>query len=116
MTESGKPFNRLLAALPEKEYQNLFPKLERVALVYADNIYQPGDVISHIYFPESGIISLLSAVEENSTLEVDIVGIEEMVGLPRFFRRKNIKQSSRRARCGFRIKDVGGGFSRRMQE
>ena len=105
MTETGKPFNRLLAALPEKEYQNLLPNLERVALIYAENIYEPGDVISHVYFPESGIISLLSAVEENSTLEVGIVGNEGMVGLPVFL---GVKTSNNRAVV------QGAGFALRM--
>lgn len=84
ITETARSDNRLLAALPKAEYQRLLPKLEQMPLIYNENIYQPDDIIRHIYFPESGIISLLSAVEANSTLEVGIVGNEGIIGLPVF--------------------------------
>ncbi len=84
MSDNSKPNNKILAALPKKEYQRLLPDLEQVDLIFAKLIYEPGEHISHVYFPESGIISLLSAVGENATLEVGIVGSEGMVGLPAF--------------------------------
>lgn len=105
MSETAKTGNRLLAALPKKEYKNLLPKLERTALIYAENIYEPDDVIRHVYFPESGIISLLSSVEENSTLEVGIIGNEGMVGLPVFL---GVEKSNNRAVV------QGAGFALRM--
>jgi len=74
--------NRLLAALPKKEYQRLLPELEQVPLVFGDILYEPGDTISHVYFPDEGIISLLSMVESRKVLEVGIVGNEGLAGLP----------------------------------
>ena len=53
-----------------------------------------GALIKHVYFPASGIISLLSAVDERSLLEVGIVGKEGMVGLPLFL---GVKHSANRA-------------------
>lgn len=76
--------NRLLAALPKKEYQRLLPNLELVSLAFGDIIYEPGDVITHVHFPNDSIISLLSAVAERSTLEVGIVGNEGMAGISVF--------------------------------
>ena len=76
--------NQLLAALPDKEYGRLFPALEKVNLNYGENIYERGDVISNVYFPNSGIISLLAAIEDSAMLEVGIVGNEGMIGLPVF--------------------------------
>lgn len=84
MSENHKPANRLLAALPRNEYNALAPQLERVPLIYNENIYEPGAVIDHVYFPESGIISLLSRVDEGSSIEVGIVGSEGLAGLPVF--------------------------------
>ena len=81
--------NRLLAALPSKEYQRLDPQLEPFILNYGDNIFAPGALIKHVYFPTSGIVSLLSAVDERSLLEVGIVGREGMVGLPLFLGAKH---------------------------
>lgn len=76
--------NRLLAALPKKDYQRLLPKLELVDLAFGDILYQPGEVITHVHFPNNSIISLLSAVAERSTLEVGIVGNEGMAGISVF--------------------------------
>lgn len=74
--------NRLLASLPKKEYQRLLPDLEPVPLAFGDILYEPGDIISQVYFPDNGIISLLSSVESQKVLEVGIVGNEGVAGLP----------------------------------
>jgi CRP-like cAMP-binding protein len=94
MSKNTKPTNRLLAALPAKEYAHLLPKLEEISLTFTETIYKPGDVIRRVYFPNSGIISLLSAVEERWLLEIGIVGNEGFVGLPVFL---GVKTSNNRA-------------------
>jgi len=94
MSEITKPANRLLAALPAKEYARLLPKLQEISLIFTETIYEPGDIIRHVYFPNSGIVSLLSAVGERSLLEVGIVGNEGFVGLPVFL---GVKTSNNRA-------------------
>jgi CRP-like cAMP-binding protein len=76
--------NRLLAALSKKDYQNLLTGLEPVKLTFGDILFEPGDNIRHVYFPTSGIVSLLSTVGEGEHVEVGIVGNEGMVGLPAF--------------------------------
>jgi len=76
--------NRLLAALPKKEYQRLLPELESITLIFGDIIFEAGDRLRHVYFPDNSIISLLSAVEDRELLEVGIVGNEGMAGLPVF--------------------------------
>ncbi|MGH9930634.1 MAG: Crp/Fnr family transcriptional regulator [Pyrinomonadaceae bacterium] len=77
--------NQLLAALPKKDYQGLQRHLEEVPLVFEDILYQPNALISDVYFPNSGIISLLAGINERATLEVGLVGSEGMVGLSIFF-------------------------------
>ena len=81
-TRAAPVANRLLAALPKKEYQRLLPELEQVPLAFGDILYEPGDTINHVYFPDNGIISLLSKVERQKFLEVGIVGNEGVAGLP----------------------------------
>ena len=88
MSTYQKPNNHLLAALPTKTYKGLFPKLERVDLNFGETVYGPGDVLSHIYFVESGIVSMLAVIDDHSTLEVGMVGVEGMVGLPVFLGKK----------------------------
>ena len=106
MPDTTKPNNRLLAALPKNEYNALFPKLELVPLIYNEAIYKPGDVIRHVYFPESGIISLLSRVDDHSSIEVGIVGSEGMAGLPVFL---GVKTSANVAVV------QGAGFAQRIK-
>lgn len=84
MNSNHKPPNRLLAALPKSEFNDLFAKMETVPLDFGGPIYQAGEPIKRIYFPESGIISLLSAVDRYSTLEVGIVGSEGLAGVSVF--------------------------------
>ena len=84
-TNHGEPpANRLLAMLPEKEYRRLLPELKRITLTFGEVLYDPGDRIRHVYFPNNSIVSLLSAVGDRSTLEVGMVGNEGMTGLPVF--------------------------------
>lgn len=76
--------NRLLATLPKKEYTHLLPLLEQTPLTLGDILYEPGDTIRHVYFPNDSIISLLAAVENRSTLEVGMVGNEGITGISVF--------------------------------
>ncbi len=76
--------NRLLAALPKKEYQRLLPELEAITLTFGDILFEPGDRLRHVYFPHDSIVSLLSAVDDREYLEVGMVGNEGMAGLPVF--------------------------------
>ena len=88
-TESPKPIanrvpvaNRLLAALPRKECQHMLDGLEQVALTYGEVLYEPGEQIKYVYFPNDSIVSLLTLVDQHQALEVGLVGREGMVGIP----------------------------------
>jgi len=83
-THGAPVANRLLATLPKKEYERLLPSLQEVPLVFESVVYEPGAAILDVYFPTSGIVSLLAGVEDRATLEVGLVGREGMVGLPVF--------------------------------
>ncbi|MEP6569623.1 MAG: Crp/Fnr family transcriptional regulator [Acidobacteriota bacterium] len=82
--KSRPPANRLLAALPKKDYQELQRHLEEVPLVFDQVLYRPTELITDVYFPNSGIVSLLAGINERSTLEVGFVGNDGMVGLSVF--------------------------------
>lgn len=77
--------NRMLASLPRRELERLLPKLERVALGLKDVLYEPNKPIEHVYFIEDGVVSLVTGLEDGSTVEVGTVGNEGMIGLPVFF-------------------------------
>ena len=83
-TKSPRIANQLLAALPKKDYQALQHHLEEIPLVFEEILYQPNVLISDVYFPNSGIVSLLAAVNGRATLEVGLVGKEGILGLAVF--------------------------------
>lgn len=76
--------NRLLASLPQEEYERLVPYLEPVFLDFKRELYQPNVRIEFVYFPLDGVYSLLSLTSEGDLIEVATVGNEGMVGLPVF--------------------------------
>lgn len=79
---SDLPKNRLLAALPVEAYQRLVPHLEFVSLQVGQVIYEPGEPFSHVYFPHKAMVSLVSMMEDGTTIEVGLVGQEGMLGIP----------------------------------
>src|SRR6185369_12811446 len=83
-SNGGLSVNRLLATLPKNEYKRLLPKMTTVNLVLGEELYEPGEAIKYVYFPNDSIISLISELSETSWLEVGMGGNEGMAGLPVF--------------------------------
>jgi CRP-like cAMP-binding protein len=76
--------NRILSSLPGSELDRLRPHLEPFHLEHAAVLYEIDDPIEYVYFPTSGMVSLLSNTEQGELLEVGIVGWEGVVGLSVF--------------------------------
>jgi CRP-like cAMP-binding protein len=79
---SPKAVNRLLAALPDAEYQRLIPHLEHVSLSLKQVLYEVGEPIEYVYFPHQSIVSALSTMEDGSMVEVGLVGNDGVIGIP----------------------------------
>jgi CRP-like cAMP-binding protein len=77
--------NRLLAALPPLDYQRILPALEAVPLQIKDSLYERNQPIEYVYFPLSGMASILVVLDKDNYIEAGIAGNEGMVGLPVFF-------------------------------
>jgi CRP-like cAMP-binding protein len=75
------PRNRLLAALLPEDLLSLRTHLERVPLVDGRILYEPNEPFTHVYFVESGVVSLTAAFQNGSTAEMATVGREGMVGI-----------------------------------
>jgi CRP-like cAMP-binding protein len=73
--------NRLLASLPRKDRQQFLTGCERIELVFAEVLADPGQRIRRVIFPTEGFISLTTSVDERATLEVGLVGDEGMLGV-----------------------------------
>jgi CRP-like cAMP-binding protein len=76
--------NRLLAGLPAAELERVRDALEEVHLSLGQSVYESGVEIRHLYFPTSGIISLLQVMENGSSAELAVVGNEGVVGIAMF--------------------------------
>lgn len=76
------PPNTLLAGLSRNSYAELLPGLVPVTLAFGDVLYEPGDRIREVYFPDRSVVSLLTVVDGRNALEVGLVGHEGMVGIP----------------------------------
>src|ERR1044072_7752608 len=72
--------NHLLAALPCEEYERLPPRLESVPLPFMEVLYEGGETITHVYFPDDGLISLLIVMEDGPVREIGVIGNEGMLG------------------------------------
>ena len=76
--------NRLLLALPLADYRALLPNLEAVVLPQGVVLFEARDRITHVYFPQRCVVSLLAAAGDGPGVEVGLVGNEGMVGLSAF--------------------------------
>jgi CRP-like cAMP-binding protein/CheY-like chemotaxis protein len=72
--------NRILQSLREHEQLSMIPHLETAKLSQNDAIHRAGDPLNHIYFPESGLVSLLVVGQDGRAVETGIVGREGLIG------------------------------------
>lgn len=72
--------NDLLAGLPQWERDTFMRCCEHILLVQDQILNEPGESISHVYFPVDASISLLTHVEDHQALNVGVIGSEDMLG------------------------------------
>ena len=72
--------NRLLAMLPLVDIERLGPALTTVSLETGLVLNEPGDEPERIYFPHTGMISLLAVMADGKAVETATVGREGVVG------------------------------------
>lgn len=77
--------NRLLGQLEAGAIDRLRPQLQPVQFDYRKVLYEAGSAIDFIYFPLSGVTSLVKTMEDGGAAEVGTVGNEGIVGVPMLF-------------------------------
>ncbi|MFL5488354.1 MAG: Crp/Fnr family transcriptional regulator [Gemmatimonadaceae bacterium] len=80
----GSRQNLLLAKLPAAELGVLTQHGEVVTLKIRDLLFEDGDRLEHVYFPLTAMISLLTVLADETSIEAITIGNEGMVGLPLF--------------------------------
>jgi len=68
--------NDLLRRLNEEGLERLRPRLKPVILRAEEILYQGGDRISHIYFPNTAVLCMLTIMKDGRTVESATVGHE----------------------------------------
>ena len=76
--------NRLLAALPEPEWQRMKANLTPIFMPLGDALYESGAQLDHVYFPTTSIVSLLYVLADGSSAEIAVVGNDGIVGVALF--------------------------------
>jgi hypothetical protein len=70
----AKSPNRLLDSLPSDVFSTLTPHLKTVELKFGDVVAEAGSPIRQVYFPYSGVISLVVELDIGMMIETAIVG------------------------------------------
>lgn len=84
MSPASPERNRLLRALPAADYAALLPDLQAVTLAQGAVLFEARARITHVYFPQRCVVSLLTPTDDGPAVEVGLVGNEGMVGLSLF--------------------------------
>lgn len=106
-SSEGTPIrNRILLALPDNEFQILRPLLSLQELPRYASLHEPGAPLELVYFPNSGLVSMVIVTREGKMVEVGVVGNEGVVGAPAFVGLSRIPQRAvvQIAGEGFRIR------------
>jgi CRP-like cAMP-binding protein len=72
--------NAILASLPPSEIARLMPHLTPVELSLHETLQEPNEEITHAYFLEGGLASVVAEMSNGATVETGITGKEGMVG------------------------------------
>src|SRR4051794_14884549 len=82
MPDSRPVENRLLNHLAADELDHLRPHFEFVTYPLYDTIIRPHAPIRHIVFPETCLASLVTVLQDGSSVEGGAVGREGLAGIP----------------------------------
>jgi CRP-like cAMP-binding protein len=73
--------NRLLGALETASRKRIDPHLEPIKLKLGAIVCEAGGLLKHAYFPQGGVLSLLTVLENGSAIETANIGREGAFGL-----------------------------------
>ena len=81
----GTPLrNQLLTSLPNDVYDALAPDLRAVKVGVGQVLHQDGVAVQQVYFPNGGVFSVTTVMQDGRSVEVATVGLEGMLGLSVF--------------------------------
>jgi len=78
---NGARSNQLLGALETASRKRIDPHLEPIKHKHGHIVCEAGGLLKHAYFPQSGVLSLLTVLEDGSAIETANIGREGAFGL-----------------------------------
>src|SRR4051812_22196058 len=76
--------NLLLGSLPDEELEEVRQYIEVVHLEQRASLFKPDEPITHVWFPETAVVSFVNTFTDGTTVEVGTAGCEGMAGLALF--------------------------------
>src|SRR6202167_6499982 len=73
---SNWPRNRLLLALPSRNLKRLMPELEQIRCERAQVLMDADSALDHVFFPDSGVVSVVAVYADGSVIEMATIGRE----------------------------------------
>jgi len=105
---NGLLTNRILTGLTGADFAQILPYLEPVSFRTGQYVYELGQEMMYIYFPESVVISQLYYMEDGSSTGVAIIGKDGLLGLSGILDQKKAQQ--------WAITTIGGSALRMRTE
>src|SRR5262249_6700015 len=84
-SNSWLPRNRLLLALPSRNLKQLLPDLEHIQCQREQVLMEADRSLDHVYFPDSGVVSVLAVYADGSAIEMATIGREGCTGVQASF-------------------------------
>jgi len=79
------PRNRLLLALPSSNLKRLMPELEPIPCEHGQILLDADSSLDDIFFPDSGVVSVVAVYADGSIIEMATVGREGCTGFQAVF-------------------------------
>jgi hypothetical protein len=70
------PRNRLLLALPSRNLKRLMLELEQIRCDRAQVLMDADSALGHVFFPDSGVVSVVAVYADGSIIEMATIGRE----------------------------------------
>ncbi len=74
--------NKILLSVPDREYHLIRPYLARIELDTNEVLHERSELLRFVYFPNSGLISLVVPMENGQAVEAGVIGREGATGIP----------------------------------
>jgi len=76
--------NKILRLLPEAEIASFMERSELVTVKSRELLFEPGERVKYVHFPEDCVVSLVTVMEDGDQVEAMTVGNDGFSGIPVF--------------------------------